>query len=222
MANYNGIYNRIIKRIIGFVLSALLIIVFSPVLICVSIAIFIDSGSPIFYRAPRGGYKGGQFMIYKFRTMVKEADKIGGGTTAFNDDRITRVGLFLRKTKLDEFANLFSIFKGDMSFIGPRPELLKYTQNYTQNEKCILEVRPGMTDYSSIEFINLDEIVGEENADIIYEKKVLPKKNELRVKYANSVSLKVDFYLFWKTIVRVITKALTFLVNKEKNGVFND
>lgn len=149
--------------------------------------------------------------------MVWNADKIGGGTTALNDSRITRVGNFLRKTKADEFANLLSIIKGNMSFIGPRPELLQYTDNYSGVEKYILEVRPGITDYSSIEFINLDEIVGNENADEYYEKYVLKKKNLLRVKYAATVSFVTDVKLFFTTVFDVIKKALKFIFkNKSK------
>jgi lipopolysaccharide/colanic/teichoic acid biosynthesis glycosyltransferase len=146
--------------------------------------------------------------------MVKNADKIGGGTTALNDPRITKVGNFLRKTKLDEITQLFNIIKGEMSFIGPRPELVKYTSQYSGNEEFILKVRPGITDFSSIEFINLDEIVGGYNADEIYEKYVLKKKNQLRIKYAAKVSMKTDVHLFFSTVWRVVKKAIKHTVNK--------
>lgn len=137
--------------------------------------------------------------------MVKNADKIGGGTTAFHDSRITKVGNFLRKTKLDEIPQLGQVFLGKMSLIGPRPELLKYVKQYKGEEKDILQVRPGITDYSSIEFINLDEIVGgEANADEMYEQRVLPEKNKLRVKYAHTVSLSTDIKLLFLTIWKVI------------------
>ena len=174
----------------------------------------LESGFPIFYRANRGGYKGKTFKINKFRTMVKNADKIGGGTTALNDSRITKVGAFLRKTKLDEIAQLFNIIGGTMSFIGPRPELLQYTDNYDELEKNILNVRPGITDYSSDVFINLDEIVGSENADEMYEKYVLKNKNALRVKYAAEVSFATDFKIFFKTVFDVINKVFRFLFKK--------
>jgi lipopolysaccharide/colanic/teichoic acid biosynthesis glycosyltransferase len=221
---YKGIYNRVIKRGIDLLLSViLLILLFCPILI-ISIVIVIDDGLPIFYRAQRGGYKGKTFKIFKFRTMVKDADKIGGGTTALNDSRITKVGNFLRKTKLDEVANLLSIIKGDMSFIGPRPELLRYTEQYEGVEKYILSVRPGITDYSSLEFINLDEIVGDQNADEYYEKHVLKKKNLLRVKYAATVSFKTDIYLFFATVLKTVKKALGFIFSKKEkeiDGVHN-
>ena len=128
-----------------------------------------------------------------------------------NDPRITRVGQFLRKTKLDETANLLNILRGTMSFIGPRPELLRYTEQYSPEEQAILMVRPGVTDYSSIEFINLDEIVGTENADEMYEKYVLKRKNALRLKYAQTVSFATDAKIFITTVARVIKKALRFI-----------
>lgn len=212
---YNRIYNRLFKRIIGFVLAIILLVVISPVFILVSFAILIEDGYPIFYCPLRGGYRNKPFHIIKFRTMVKNADKIGGGTTANHDPRITKVGNFLRKTKLDETANLLNIIIGSMSFIGPRPELIKYTDMYGNDEKVILEVRPGITDYSSIEFINLDEIVGTENADEMYEKYVLKRKNELRVKYAESVSFFVDCQIFFKTIAKVFEKSFGFIIKKE-------
>lgn len=220
MRKYNGIYNRFIKRILALVLALILFVVLFPVFIIISIAIVIDTGFPVFYRAPRGGYKGKPFRIFKFRTMVKGADKIGGGTTALHDSRITKVGGFLRKTKLDEVANLLSIIKGDMCFIGPRPELLRYTDKYDEEEQVILKVRPGITDFSSLQFINLDEIVGEENADEYYEKYVLKTKNQLRIRYAESVSFGTDVRLFAGTVWSVIKKALKFIfVKEEKHGI---
>ena len=142
--------------------------------------------------------------------MVKNADKIGGSTTALDDARITKVGKFLRKTKLDETANLLNIIPGKMSFIGPRPELLRYTEQYDGDEKIINLVRPGITDYSSLEFINLDELVGKENADENYEKFVLKEKNRLRIKYATTVSFKVDAEIFFTTVWRVLRKAFNY------------
>jgi lipopolysaccharide/colanic/teichoic acid biosynthesis glycosyltransferase len=153
--------------------------------------------------------------------MVKNADKIGGGTTALNDSRITKIGKFLRKTKLDEIPQLINIIKGEMSFVGPRPELLRYTSQYEGLEEYILKVRPGITDFSSIEFINLDEVVGGENADEMYEKYVLKRKNFLRIRYVNEVSFLVDFKLFFNTVLRTIHKAIKVIlkvgINDGKN-----
>jgi lipopolysaccharide/colanic/teichoic acid biosynthesis glycosyltransferase len=211
---YNGLYNKYIKRIFDVLLALIFLIILLPIYLIVSLFIIVESGFPVIYKANRGGYNEKNFKIYKFRTMVKDADKIGGGTTALNDARITKVGNFLRKTKLDEITQLFNIIKGEMSFIGPRPELVKYTSQYSGNERFILKVRPGITDYSSIEFINLDEIVGGDNADEIYEKFVLKKKNQLRIKYAATVSMKTDVYLFFNTVWRVVQKAIKYIANK--------
>ncbi len=203
---YNSFYNRVTKRVIDVVLACIAVLLLSPCYILVGLCVVIESGFPIFYRADRGGYKGKTFKINKFRSMVKEADKIGGGTTALNDSRITRVGAFLRKTKLDETAQLFNIINGSMSFVGPRPELLQYTNAYDDTEMNILNVRPGITDFSSLTFINLDEIVGDLDADEMYEKYVLKKKNALRLKYVKEVSFKTDVKLFFATVFRVLNK----------------
>lgn len=213
---YNSFYARHAKRALDVALAAPLLVLAAPVYAAVAAAIVVDDGRPVFYRPLRGGYHGKPFRIFKFRTMVKDADRIGGGTTALGDPRITRVGAVLRKTKLDETANLISIVKGDMSFVGPRPELLKYTERYTGDELAILEVRPGVTDFSSLEFISLDEVVGAEDADARYEELVLPRKNALRVRYANEVSLSTDASIFARTVGAVASKALRVLLPKAK------
>lgn len=212
---YESFYNRVIKRVIGMIISGIALLILWPLYLVISVAIALEDGFPVFYRADRGGYKGKAFQICKFRSMVKNADKIGGGTTALHDPRITKIGNFLRKTKLDEIPQIGQVFLGKMSFVGPRPELLRYVNQYEGDEKDILQVRPGITDFSSVEFINLDEIVGGENADEMYEKFVLKKKNALRVKYAHSVSFKTDVYILFKTVKEVIRKAFGFIVKHE-------
>ena len=212
---YDGVYNRIIKRVIDIVLSGIMLLIISPFFLIITFAIAAQDGFPVFYRADRGGYRNKPFKICKYRSMVKNADKIGGGTTALNDPRITKVGNFLRKTKLDEIPQIGQVFIGKMSFIGPRPELLQYVNQYKGEELDILQVRPGITDYSSVEFINLDEIVGGDNADEMYEKYVLKKKNELRVKYAHTVSFKTDFTIFFRTVFAVLKKAFGFIFGKK-------
>lgn len=212
---YDGIYNRYIKRILDFTITGIALCFLWPFYLIISVLIAVEDGFPVFYRAERGGYKGRPFCICKFRSMVKNADKLGGGTTAFHDPRITKMGNILRKTKLDEIPQIWQVFLGKMSLIGPRPELLRYVEQYEGEEKDILQVRPGITDFSSIEFINLDEIVGGENADEMYEKYVLKKKNQLRVKYAHNVSFRTDVYILFKTLGAVYNKAFGFLVKKE-------
>ena len=211
--NHQGVYNRYVKRVIDFIVALFLLILSSPLFLIISLIIIIDTGFPVFYKPLRAGYKNKPFHIYKFRTMVKDADK-GDGTTALNDPRITRSGKILRKLKLDEIPQFINVLNGTMSFIGPRPELLRYTEQYIDEEKLILEVRPGITDFSSIEFINLDEIVGEENPDEMYEKYVLKKKNELRVKYSKEVSAKTDAMLFINTCLQVLKKAIHVIRKK--------
>ncbi len=212
----DGIYNRFVKRILDLILALIFAVVLAPIYLILAFAVVIDTGFPVFYRAERGGYRDKPFRIFKFRSMVKNADRIGGGTTALNDSRITKVGNVLRKTKLDEIPQLFNIIKGDMSFIGPRPELLRYTAQYEGEELLIHRVRPGITDYSSIEFINLDEIVGGENADEMYEKYVLKRKNELRVKYAKAVSFGTDVKLLLVTVWDVLRKICRFVFKRKE------
>ena len=210
-----GFYNKFVKRGFDIVITSFAVIILCPFYLIISVAIVIEDGFPVFYRADRGGYKNKSFKIIKFRSMVKDADKIGGGTTALHDMRITKVGNILRKTKLDELPQLIQVLLGEMSLIGPRPELLKYTEQYEEKYKDIMKVRPGITDFSSVRFINLDEIVGEENADEMYEKYVLKVKNDLRVKYAHMVSFHTDIYILFKTLGAVLKKAFGFFIKKE-------
>jgi lipopolysaccharide/colanic/teichoic acid biosynthesis glycosyltransferase len=142
----------------------------------------------------------------KFRSMIVGSDKTGG-TTALNDSRVTRSGRVMRRLKLDELPQLFNILKGEMSFVGPRPELLLYTMQYTKDQECILWVRPGITDRSSIVYIAQDELVGEEDPVGNYEKYILPEKNRLRVEYALNQSFGLDVRLFFETIGGVFGKA---------------
>ena len=212
---YAGIYNRVFKRMVDIIIAGCALLILWPFYLIIALAIALEDGLPVIYRAERGGYQGKTFRICKFRTMVRNADKIGGGTTSFHDPRITKVGNILRKTKLDEIPQFWQVLMGRMSLVGPRPELMRYVEQYTGEELDILQVRPGITDFSSVEFVNLDEIVGAENADEMYEKLVLGKKNALRVKYAHSVSLGTDLYILYKTAVAVLDKIFGFVFKKE-------
>lgn len=203
----SGVYNRSAKRLLSLVLAVPLVAFLWPLYIAVAIAVIADSGFPVLYRAERGGYRGVPFRIMKFRTMVQDAERLGGGTTALHDPRITRVGAFLRATKLDEIPQLINILKGEMAFVGPRPELLQYTNRYSGLERYILEVRPGITDFSSITYINLSGVVGSQDADSVYETQVLQKKNALRLKYVATISPSTDLRIFLTTIVKTIQQA---------------
>lgn len=193
-----------IKRFFDLVLSSIGLVLVSPFFIVIAICIRLDDPGPVFYRAVRTGQNGKPFIMYKFRTMVENADQIGGGSTGKNDPRITRVGLFLRRYKLDELPQLLNVVKGDMSLVGPRPELPMYTSLYEGDQLLILTVKPGITDYASLEYRQLDEALGDEDPDSVYEERVMPIKNALRVKYAKEHNLWVDAKILMKTIIRVL------------------
>ena len=204
-----------LKRFFDIVVSITGIIFLSPVLLSIALLIKMDSQGAVIYRGMRTGRFGASFYIYKFRTMVENAEIIGGGTTALNDSRITGVGRIIRKFKLDEIPQLFNVLKGEMSIVGPRPELLQYTQQYTQEESCILDVRPGITDISSIEFSSLDELVGEHNADQVFEEKILKPKNNFRIQYVMQQNFWLDLKLILLTVWIITKKIWIALINKE-------
>lgn len=210
----SGTYNRSAKRLLSLAFAFPIMLIAWPLYIVLAIAVIADSGLPALYRAERGGYRGRPFRILKFRTMVQDAEHLGGGTTALNDPRITRVGAFLRATKLDEIPQLINIIKGDMAFVGPRPELLQYTSQYTGLERYILEVRPGITDFSSITYINLGGVVGSEDADSVYETQVLHNKNALRLQYVASISPATDLRIFLTTVVKTIQQAMRHVAGR--------
>ena len=199
-------YSKVVKRALDFLLALMLLIPGCILMLPLAVWVKLDSPGPVFYRALRGGYHNKPFYIMKFRSMVVDADKTGG-CTALNDSRVTRAGKVMRRLKLDELPQLFNIIKGDMSFVGPRPELLLYTTQYTPEQECILWVRPGITDRSSIVYIAQDELVGEENPVENFEKYILPEKNRLRVEYAKSQCFTLDMRLFFETIGGVFGKA---------------
>ncbi len=202
------LYSKIIKRALDFCMAVILLIPALIVMAPIVLAVKLSSPGPVLYKALRGGYHNRPFNILKFRTMVVGADKYSG-TTALNDPRVTRAGRVLRRTKMDELPQLFNILKGDMSFIGPRPELLKYTMRYTAEQQCILWVRPGISDPSSIRLIRLDEAVGHDDPEGAYERNILGEKNRMRVEYVANQSLGTDTKLFFQTIACVCAKLVS-------------
>lgn len=209
MVNENVMkFSLIIKRIFDLSVCLIALPFFLPLFAIVAIIIKAESPGSVFYLGIRTGLGGKPFNIVKFRTMVVGAEKIGGGTTALNDPRIFRFGGFLRKYKLDELPQIFNVIKGEMSLVGPRPELLQYTAQYQGEEKIILTVLPGITDYSSTVFSSLDELVGSENADEVFENKILPIKNQLRIKYVKEQSLGTDFLIILQTFKKIFLKIL--------------
>lgn len=200
-------YSRYVKRLMDVLLALILLLPCALVMIPIAAAVKATSEGPVFYTALRGGYHNRPFSILKFRTMVVGADRYSS-TTALDDPRVTRVGRMLRHSKLDELPQLFNILKGDMSFIGPRPELLKYTSQYTEEQQCILWVRPGVTDPGSIKLISLDELVGHDDPEGNYEKRILGEKNRMRVEYAQNQSFGLDARVFLGTLRTVLQKNL--------------
>ena len=198
-------YSKVVKRILDLVLAVILLIPALVLMLPLAVWVKLDSKGPVFYKAVRGGYHNQPFMIWKFRSMVVDADKTGG-CTAKNDARVTRAGRIMRRLKMDELPQLFNIIRGDMSFVGPRPELLLYTTQYTEEQQCIMWVRPGITDRSSIVYIAQDEIVGEEAPVANFEKLILPEKNRLRVEYAKNQCFRLDAGLMLETVKGVFGK----------------
>lgn len=192
-----------IKRMFDLVFSAAGLLLLFPLLLLIGVIIKIGSPGPVFYRGTRTGRFGRPFRIYKFRTMVVDAEKRGGASTALNDPRLTSIGKFLRKYKFDELPQLINIATGEMSFVGPRPQVEQYTRLYNDEEKVILTVRPGLTDYASIRFIHLDKILGDDRADEKYLKEIEPEKNRLRVKYAKENSLWIDGKILIQTFIQL-------------------
>ena len=190
------------KRLFDFIAAFCGLLITSPLLIIISILIKFDSKGPVFYRPERGGRFGIPFRIYKFRSMVIDADKIGPSSTPENDPRITKIGQFLRAHKLDELPQLINVLLGDISFVGPRPQVKWAVDLYNDEEKIILSVRPGITDYASLQFSNEGEILkGSSDPDKDYMEKIHPIKTRLAMKYVNTHSLSVDLKIILKTLV---------------------
>ena len=195
----------IAKRAMDIVLSACALAVLWPLLLLIALAIWIDDPGPVFYRQVRVGRNGKTFRIFKFRSMVMDADKKGLAITVGRDSRITRVGVVLRKTKLDELAQLLNVLFGQMSFVGPRPEVPKYVELYTPYQRQVLLVRPGITDYASIAYRNENDLLaGAPNPETMYIEQIMPDKIELNMKYLREISPLADIRLILKTIVAVI------------------
>ena len=198
-------FNKVVKRIFDFICSTLGLIVLSPVLFAIAIKIKTGSDGPVFFKQIRVGEKNNEFEILKFRTMVVDAEKLGRQITVGNDNRITKIGTFLRKYKLDELPQLINVFKGDMSLVGPRPEVPRYVKLYNEEQKKVLEVKPGITDLASIRYRDENELLGEaENPDDFYINTIMPDKLALNLEYINNNNLFVDIYIILRTIVKCI------------------
>jgi lipopolysaccharide/colanic/teichoic acid biosynthesis glycosyltransferase len=192
------------KRIFDIVASCLGLLILLPLFLFLGIWISLESKGGIFYKQIRVGLNGVDFKLWKFRSMVPDADKKGLLTVGGRDPRITRAGYFLRKYKLDELPQLINVLLGDMSLVGPRPEVRKYVDLYSEEQRQVLSVRPGITDYASLEYFEENELLAKsENPEETYIKEVMPAKLHLNQRYIREAGLVTDIRIILKTITRI-------------------
>lgn len=191
-------------RFFDMLFSLVGLVVLSPVFLIVSLCILLDSRGGVFYRQTRVGKEGVDFRLYKFRSMRSGSDKRGLITVGSRDARVTRVGYFLRKYKLDELPQLINVLKGEMSLVGPRPEVRKYVDMYTPEQRKVLSVVPGITDYASIEYVDENRILGEAaDPDRTYMEVIMPDKIRYNMRYIENKSVKEYFKIIFLTIVSI-------------------
>jgi lipopolysaccharide/colanic/teichoic acid biosynthesis glycosyltransferase len=196
------------KRAFDIVFSAFGLLITSPFLVAIAIWVKLDSPGPVFYRGQRAGLGNRPFGIFKFRSMVVNAEQLGGSSTSAQDARVTRSGRFIRRYKLDELSQLLNVLMGDMSIVGPRPEILAYTSRYTGEYLRILSVRPGITDWASI--WNADEgavLAGARDPDRAFEVLIQPTKLRLQLRYVDGASLWTDIKIIYYTLRRIADPA---------------
>ncbi len=197
---FQAVNNTQIKRLFDIVFATAGFAAIAPVLAILAIWIKLDSKGPVFYRGRRAGQFGRPFLIFKLRTMVENAEQLGGAETPTDDPRITGAGRFLRQYKLDEFSQLINVLKGDMSLVGPRPEVLDEVARYTEQEREVLRVRPGITDWASLKFHHEGEILrGNPDPHRAYHEKIRPEKMRLQMQYVQSHSLFTDLLIICRT-----------------------
>lgn len=195
------------KRIFDIIASSCGLIVLSPLFLFVAIWIKLDSKGPVFYKQIRVGRHGKDFNLFKFRSMRVGSDKKGLITIGGHDPRVTRSGYFIRKYKLDEFPQLINVFIGDMSLVGPRPEVRKYVDLYTQEQLHVLDVRPGITDLASIRYRNENEILETvDNPEQYYIDVIMQDKLRINLEYVANNSFMYDIKLIFKTFWEIISK----------------
>lgn len=195
------------KRLFDLTVSFIGLILLSPFFLLLAVLIKLDSQGPVFYRGVRVGRYGKPFRIFKFRSMVPEAEKLGASSTGSSDLRVTRSGRLIRKFKLDELSQLLNVLTGEMSLVGPRPEVQKFVDLYTEEEKAILNLRPGITDWASIKFNNEGEIIGKSglaDPDEAYARLIRPEKIQLQLKYLKEQNLWVDLKIIFATLLTIV------------------
>ena len=195
----------VLKRLFDIVVSFIGLVFLLPIFLIISIIIKLDSKGPIFFRQVRIGKEGRRFKIYKFRTMIVDAEAKGMQLTVDGDNRITRSGHFLRKYKIDELPQLINVLIGDMSFVGPRPEVPKYVAMYNEKQKEILKIRPGITDIASIRYRDENAILAQSrDPEQTYINEIMPEKLDLNFKYLENISIIWDIKLIIITIFKII------------------
>lgn len=193
------------KRIFDILFSVFILAIFLPFGLVLTLLIALESRGGVFYRQERIGKNGVPFKLFKFRSMRKDADKSGKLTVGMRDARITKTGLFIRKYKLDEFPQFINVILGDMSIVGPRPEVREYTDLYTPEQRQILNVRPGITDLASLEYFEENELLGKsDNPQKTYIEEIMPAKIELNKRYLANPTLANDLKIMWATFLRII------------------
>lgn len=193
------------KRAFDIVTSLIILLVFLPIGLVIGVWISLESRGGVFYRQERVGRHGVPFQLLKFRTMRRNADKAGRLTVGMRDARITRSGYFLRKYKLDEFPQFVNVLKGDMSVVGPRPEVREYVDRYTESQREILNVKPGITDLASIEYFRENELLGQSSdPQKTYIEEIMPAKIELNRKYLANPTVVHDLKIMWRTFLKMI------------------
>jgi lipopolysaccharide/colanic/teichoic acid biosynthesis glycosyltransferase len=193
------------KRLFDILFSFLGLVILIPVFIIIALLIIIDSRGGAFYKQLRVGKDNVDFYLLKFRSMKIDSDKSGLLTVGGRDSRITKIGYFIRKYKIDELPQLFNVLTGDMSLVGPRPEVRKYVNMYNQEQMKVLTLKPGITDYASIEYRNENEILGMvENPEQVYINEIMPAKLKINLKYISEKSIGTDMKIIFKTIWRII------------------
>ena len=193
------------KRLFDIIFSLIGLIITAPLLLVVAFVIKINSKGPVFFRGTRIKKDGKRFKIFKFRTMVVDADKLGGPSTASDDSRLTKIGKWLKKYQLDELPQLINVLLGDMSLVGPRPEVPFYVNMFTDEEKeVILSVKPGLTDWASLWNFHEGELLkGSSDPEKAYQEKIRPKKIRLQIKYVEERSFLTDLKIIIKTILKI-------------------
>lgn len=195
------------KRCFDFFVSSIMLIILSPLFLFLALAIKIDSKGPVFFRQERVTQYGKTFRIFKFRTMVNNADKIGSQVTVAGDARVTKIGKFIRKCRLDEVSQLIDVWRGTMSFVGTRPEVTKYVERYTDEMLATLLLPAGVTSEASIKFKNEDELLnGAENVDEVYVSAVLPQKMEYNLQSLKKYGFFRDIGTMFKTVFAVLKR----------------